>query len=177
MAALHLLPPAPCHEGLVLDYLAEHARHGEHQITGSFLLTRQPSYAHWLLFLKEMVVLPDYGRVFLALRQDTGALVGMLCLYETKSPAVRQGGQIAYGVRPACRGQGFATEILRLALAQHEKRGETQVLVACTEENKASQRVLGKCGGSFAWTFVNPATAAPCRMYRFLLHENATENA
>lgn len=164
--ALRLCAPAPCHEGAVLDYLQEHAAAGEYRVTGSLLLARQPSYGHWLTFLETLQQRPVRGQVQLALDEEE-RLVGLLCCYESDEPRLlRQGGELAYGVRPSRRGQGLATQLVSLALAALRTQGVQQLLVACSQENAASQRVLEKNGGSLAWSFTNPVTNEPCHMYR-----------
>lgn len=59
----------------------------------------------------------------------------------------RTGGHIGYGVLPAQRRRGYATEILSQALVVARSQGVDRVLVTCFEDNAASARVIEKCGG------------------------------
>lgn len=54
----------------------------------------------------------------------------------------RDGGHVGYGVRPSARGNGFATEILRLTLIRAKKLGLRRVLVTCSRVNEASARTI-----------------------------------
>jgi predicted acetyltransferase len=57
------------------------------------------------------------------------------------------GGHIGYGVRPAFRRRGHATEILRQSLVIARSFGVEQVLVTCDDHNVASAAVIETCGG------------------------------
>jgi predicted acetyltransferase len=56
-------------------------------------------------------------------------------------------GHIGYGVRPAYRGRGHASEILRQALVIVRAEGVDRVLVTCDEHNEASVAVIRGAGG------------------------------
>ena len=57
------------------------------------------------------------------------------------------GGHIGYGVAPAFRGKGYATEMLSLVLQKAAEMGIEKVLLTVMKANVASQRVMEKCGG------------------------------
>ncbi|MEI6216402.1 MAG: GNAT family N-acetyltransferase [Actinomycetes bacterium] len=57
------------------------------------------------------------------------------------------GGHIGYGVRPAFRRRGFATEILRQSLELLSELGVTEVLVTCDDDNVGSYKVIESQGG------------------------------
>ncbi|MEO5900904.1 MAG: GNAT family N-acetyltransferase [Ilumatobacteraceae bacterium] len=57
------------------------------------------------------------------------------------------GGHIGYGVRPAFRRRGHATEILRQSLVIARSFGVEEVLVTCNDDNVASAAVIVACGG------------------------------
>jgi predicted acetyltransferase len=57
------------------------------------------------------------------------------------------GGHIGYAVRPAFRGRGYATRMLRLSLEVLRDLGVDRALVTCDEGNGASARTIEKCGG------------------------------
>ncbi len=58
------------------------------------------------------------------------------------------GGHIGYAVRPAHRGRGYATAILRQALVIARAEGVKDVLVTCDDANAASSAVISRCGGA-----------------------------
>lgn len=57
------------------------------------------------------------------------------------------GGNIGYGIAPAYRGKGYATQMLRLVLREANTLGIVEALVTITTSNAASRRVAEKCGG------------------------------
>jgi predicted acetyltransferase len=59
----------------------------------------------------------------------------------------REGGHVGYGVRPAFRGRGVATEMLRQSLIIARAHGVERVLVTCDDDNVASATVIERWGG------------------------------
>jgi predicted acetyltransferase len=59
----------------------------------------------------------------------------------------REGGHIGFGVRPAFRRRGYASEILRQSLVVARALGITDVLVTCDDDNVGSAAVIERCGG------------------------------
>lgn len=57
------------------------------------------------------------------------------------------GGHIGYGVRPAFRRRGYATEILRQSLLIIKGLGVKEVLVTCDDDNVGSATVIESQGG------------------------------
>lgn len=58
-----------------------------------------------------------------------------------------EGGHIGYGVMPAFRRRGYATEILRQSLEIARRYGIARALVTCGETNRGSAVVIERCGG------------------------------
>lgn len=84
----------------------------------------------------------------LLLAEAGGEIVGRASIrHELNDFLLREGGHIGYCVRPAHRGRGHATEILRRALIVARAVGVDRVLVVCDEGNTASERVIERAGG------------------------------
>ncbi len=60
-----------------------------------------------------------------------------------------EGGHIGYAVVAAERRRGYATEILRQAVAVARAEGVGDVLVCCDEGNVGSSTVIVSCGGEY----------------------------
>ena len=58
-----------------------------------------------------------------------------------------EGGHVGYGVRPSARGNGFATELLRLTLLRAAELGLGRVLVISSAANEPSIRTILRNGG------------------------------
>ncbi len=95
-----------------------------------------------------------------------GALVGRVSVrFALNDYLAAQGGHIGYGVRPAFRGRGYATEILRQAIALARTEGVERILVVCDDDNAASSRVIERNGGVLE-SVVTPTDArVPIRRY------------
>lgn len=77
-----------------------------------------------------------------------GELVGRASLrFELNEFFAERGGHVGYGVAPAHRRKGYATEILRQALIILRAEGVGRVLVTCGRDNVASARTIEKNGG------------------------------
>lgn len=59
----------------------------------------------------------------------------------------RVGGHIGYGVVPAHRRKGYASEMLRLSILHARALGLGELLLTCDDDNTASQRTIEKNGG------------------------------
>lgn len=90
------------------------------------------------------------GRVpatFMIAEQD-GELVGRASIRHSLNDYLfKVGGHIGYGVRPAFRNRGFATEILKQSLLRICGLGISKVLVTCADDNLGSVRVIESQGG------------------------------
>jgi len=80
-----------------------------------------------------------------------GAVVGVSNIRHALTPNLRrEGGHIGYGIRPAARRRGFATEILRQSLDRARDLGIDEALVTCSKANVASARAILRNGGVLA---------------------------
>ena len=92
---------------------------------------------------------------YLALRLKDRRVVGMIDLRHSIDHPVLStwGGHIGYSVRPSERGKGYAGEMLRQLLPHARQLGLSRVLVTCSEDNPASEKVIVKNGGVFDSTY------------------------
>jgi predicted acetyltransferase len=82
-----------------------------------------------------------------------GELVGRVSIrFALNDFFATKGGHIGYGVAPAHRRRGFASEILRQALVVIRADGISPVLVTCDEKNDGSARVIERNGGIYEST-------------------------
>ncbi|MGC1237328.1 MAG: GNAT family N-acetyltransferase [Acidimicrobiales bacterium] len=96
-----------------------------------------------------------------------GELVGRASLrFELNEFFAERGGHVGYGVAPAHRRKGYATEILRQALIILRAEGVERVLVTCDNENVGSARVIEQNGGVFE-SIVPPAESDPIETRRY----------
>lgn len=77
-----------------------------------------------------------------------GELVGRTSIRHTLNDfLLNVGGHIGYGVRPAHRRRGHATEILLQSLAITQRLGIKANLVTCDDQNVGSRTVIEQAGG------------------------------
>ncbi|WP_240644019.1 GNAT family N-acetyltransferase [Antribacter gilvus] len=91
--------------------------------------------------------LPRVPHAFLVAEAD-GELVGRLSVrFALTERLAVVGGHVGYGVRPAFRGRGHGTALLRAGLAVLAALRVERALVTCDDDNVASARVIERCGG------------------------------
>jgi predicted acetyltransferase len=95
-----------------------------------------------------------------------GEIVGRTSIRHQLNDGLRErGGHIGYGVLPAHRRRGYATEILRQSLVIARAYGVDRALVVCDDDNIASIRVIEQCGGQLADRRVIDGYDVPIRRY------------
>jgi predicted acetyltransferase len=67
--------------------------------------------------------------------------------HELNDFLLERGGHIGYGVRPAFRKRGIATEMLVQSLEIARELGVSRALVTCDDDNIGSSKTIEKCGG------------------------------
>lgn len=151
---LVFLKPEAVPKASVLDYKAEHLRHGERKIHGSARLDAL-DYEAWLQRVRDnaeaRTVHADWvvASTFFAVREADGRIVGMADIrHSLETPFLRRyGGHIGYGVRPTERGKGYAPRILRMALDYARGLPLDTAMLGCAKENAASRKAILCCGG------------------------------
>jgi predicted acetyltransferase len=167
---LSLVVPTRELEHDAIAYKEEFFDRHEPIINGSALWDQTDSYAAWLQHTKnnshkivaKPILLPGPAvlaktvqpgwvpaSTFFAVRQQDHKIVGMIDIrHHIDHPFLSQyGGHIGFRVRPTERNKGYATQMLRQALAYCQDLGLAQVMLGCYKDNRASVRTIEKCGG------------------------------
>ncbi|MGB3762627.1 MAG: GNAT family N-acetyltransferase [Ornithinimicrobium sp.] len=80
--------------------------------------------------------------------QGSATIVGRVSIRHTLTPLLFEiGGHVGYAVRPAFRGCGYGTAMLRLSVRRLADLGVHDVLVTCDDDNVGSIRVIERAGG------------------------------
>ncbi len=86
--------------------------------------------------------------VFFLLDEERDRLLGAVNIRHSLNEALlKEGGHIGDGVRPSERRKGYATEMIRLALAECRKLGIEKVLMTCAKDNIGSVKSIRRNGG------------------------------
>jgi predicted acetyltransferase len=94
-------------------------------------------------------------------------IVGVVYLRpEADAERQRKTGHVGYYVRPAERGKGYGTVMLRLAVERLRAAGVSSVAVVCGKDNEASKRVAEKNGGRLESVRFSQALNKVLHLYR-----------
>ena len=95
-----------------------------------------------------------------------GDIVGRVSIrYELNQALAEKGGHVGYGVRPAFRRRGFATEVLRQSVARIHAAGVERILVVCDDDNVGSATVIERGGGVLESVVTPDDGTVPFRRY------------
>lgn len=147
---LVLRPLGPHDEAEALDAERELAAAG----WPGFLPQRRPgeSWADFAARIESQTrgegIPPGFVPCTFLVAEAGGHIVGRVSIRHELNDALRRvGGHVGYGVRPAWRRRGYATELLRRGLAICVDLGLEDVLVTCDDDNVGSAAVIERCGG------------------------------
>ena len=154
MEQLVLQTPTLAHKQEAEAFKQEFFDHNEPIINGSALLDQmeyEPWLAHAIQYSRPETVGEDWvvSTTLFAVRLLDNKIVGMVDIrHNIEHPFLAQyGGHIGYAVRPTERRKGYATEILKQALAYAHSIGLNKVMLGCYSDNVASIKTITACGG------------------------------
>lgn len=136
-------------KSILQEYMQEHYDNKENSISASLGLPAS-DYNDWVEKIQRNAVVGDeqWGKSLLYLCFENNKLIGLLSIrYELPENLTKALGDIGYGVRPSERNKGYATAMLRDALAVCKEKGMDNVLLGCYKDNLASAATIKKNGG------------------------------
>ncbi len=122
---------------------------------GTMGMEKHEDYIEWLEFLelhKCFETLPEghvITTVFFVISVEDDRIIGIYSIkHYLNELFIRVGnGNIGYCVRPTERKKGYATQMLKMALAKCSEMDMKTVHISCHERNIASKKVILKNGG------------------------------
>ena len=147
---MELIFPTIEHKQAALDYRQEHFACGEMEIHGDGGLDGAESYEDWLIKLDGDRIRDDGnyvpGATYFGIIDSK--IVGAINIrYKLNDYLLKIGGHIGYGVRPSARRNGYASQMLALALDKCRTVGITKILITCDKYNLGSAKTIIKNGG------------------------------
>jgi len=151
---IKLLVPNKEHKAAAIAYRQEHFDFGEDIINGSALFDKINSYDEWLLYIKKIsnkeTVQPDWvvSSVFFGVRESDNKIIGIIDIRHYLNDLLsKYYGHIGYSVCPSERKNGYATQMLNLAINYCKNLGLKRIMLGCYSDNIASIKTITKCGG------------------------------
>lgn len=128
------------------------------------------NYDQWLTGMQNRHTgrnLPEgYVRENFYLCYEGTRLVGVFSLkFELTEYLLNYGGHVGYATRPADRGRGLATQMLRQGLVLAKEFGFDRILCICDNDNYASEKVILKNGGVFENELYDPEEAVTVKRF------------
>jgi len=188
---IELIEPAETLQEAYLDFLEDFRAAGEQQVPGMGWMAKE-SLADFIQYVRDSANFADFVRRLrnhakgIDLPADwvpastywlvrDGVILGTCNIRHSLTEALRDfGGHIGYSVRPSQRRRGYATVMLRLALARARRLGIRRVFVTCARDNVASARVIQKNGGLLDSEGYSPR--AGCVTQRYWIDLTAPED-
>lgn len=153
MARLKLVLPTFRHKEIVLAYKQDFIENND-TLHGCAGLKDAPSFESWCQSCSDNLhsntaklgLVPSH--TYLAISTENNDLIGMIDIrHYLNDKLLQTGGHIGYSIRKSARNQGYATEMLSLALKECRRLELSQVLITCDKDNIASAKTIIKNGG------------------------------
>lgn len=153
MNRLKLVLPTPEYKEMIMNYKREFIENGD-SMCGAAGLENTETFEAWYSALcdklKEETVREGLvpATTYMALSTNDNRLIGMINIrHRLNGNLLNFGGHIGYSIRKSERQQGYATEMLTLALIECSKFNIKKVLITCDKENVASAKTIIKNEG------------------------------
>lgn len=155
---IKLIRPAISHKKQALAFKQEFLNCGETTINGSELLDHTDSYEEWLRAVtantNAETVNPEWVVTDTFFAVDAAEqIVGIIDLRHTLKGFLVDFGHCGYSVRPAARGNGYATEMLRQMLEIAKNAGLPELQLSVERSNTPSVKTIVKNGGVYVRSF------------------------
>ena len=148
MSEIKLVKPIAAYSEQIWGYREEFLVNRDN-LDGTAGLEKVDNVNEWLIALEknscEETVAEGLvpATTYLAVRYPDNRIVGMIDVrHYLNDFLLNSGGHIGYSVRKSERRKGYATEMLRLALAECETLGMSRILVTCDKENTGSVKTI-----------------------------------
>lgn len=153
MNRIKLVLPTPEFKDAIMSYKTEFLENGD-SLDGTAGLRDSATFEAWYEAIcdnsYEETVRPGLvpATTYLAISNEDERLIGMIDIrHRLNDFLMKLGGHIGYSVRKSERRQGYASEMLSLALVECRGLGISRVLITCDKENVASARTILNNGG------------------------------
>ena len=148
MKRLKLVLPTLEHKEKLMDYKREFIENGD-SMDGTANLRNAETFEEWYSVfcdnLNEETVREGSvpATTYMAISINDGHLIGMIDIrHRLNDYLLNFGGNIGYSIRKSERKQGYATEMLSLALRECVKLKIKKVLITCDKNNFASAKTI-----------------------------------
>lgn len=152
MSRLKLILPSPIYEKEILEYKKEFLENGD-SMDGTAGLRDTETFMEWYNLLcasvKGETLIDGFvpATLYMAVSKKDNHLIGMIHIrHYLNKYLLNFGGNIGYSVRKSERQQGYASEMLGLALEKCKELELEKVLITCNKNNIASAKTMLKNG-------------------------------